>query len=315
MPNYLLDLNVQLAKGLSRLPEEVRTRHARFIAALQNADGGWSGREGESDLYYTGFALRGLAVLGALTPACRERAAGFLKESLAKQASVVDLFSLLYACLLVQVCGGPDVFAASPADWPERVAALLETFRTKDDGYNKSAGALSGSTYHTFLVGLCFELLGKALPDSDAVLRFVRGRRRDDGGFVEVNAMRRSGTNPTAAGLGILQLLQGAALSADDTGPALDFLAEMPSMEGGLRANDRIPVADLLSTFTGCWSLSRYGALGRLDAEQARRYVLSLEIPTGGFHGGIWDEGTDVEYTFYGLGTLALFSSGSLDRR
>ena len=35
---------------------------------MQNLDGGWSGREGESDLYYTGFALRGLAVLQGLTP-------------------------------------------------------------------------------------------------------------------------------------------------------------------------------------------------------------------------------------------------------
>ena len=44
------------------------------MAARQNPDGGYSGREGESDLYYTGFALRGLAVLGALTPAICERA-------------------------------------------------------------------------------------------------------------------------------------------------------------------------------------------------------------------------------------------------
>ena len=26
----------------------------------------------------------------------------------------------------------------------------------------------------------------------------------------------------------------------------------------------------------------------------------------GGFRGGLWDDRTDVEYTFYGLGTLAL---------
>jgi len=38
-------------------------------------------------------------------------------------------------------------------------------------------------------------------------------------------------------------------------------------------------------------------------------YALSLQAPTGGFRGGAWDNGTDVEYTFYGLGTLALLSS------
>jgi geranylgeranyl transferase type-2 subunit beta len=308
MPTYLLDLNAQLVAGLAHLPADLRARHAHYIAGRQQPDGGWPGREGESDLYYTGFALRGLAVLGALTPAVCERAAGYLRNSLTGKVSVVDLFSLLYAYLLVHLGGGPDILADSPADWPERVVATLQTFRTNDGGYNKSVGSPSGSTYHTFLVGLCFELLGKNLPDGDAVTRFVRARRREDGGFVEVSAMRRSGTNPTAAGVGILQLLQGRDLAADDTEPVIDFLARMTSMEGGLRANDRVPLADLLSTFTGSWTLARLGALDRLNAEQVGRYVQSLELPDGGFHGGLWDEGTDVEYTFYGLGTLALFA-------
>jgi geranylgeranyl transferase type-2 subunit beta len=309
MSTYLLELNRRLAEGLGHMAAEQRARSTRYLEARQNEDGGWSGREGESDLYYTGFALRGLAVLGALSPEIGTRAARFLRGALTQRASVVDLFSLLYACLLVQATGGPEVLSDSPADWPDRVAALLETFRTKDGGYNKSAGSPSGSTYHTFLVALCYELLGRRVPDTAAVASFARGRRRDDGGFVEVSAMRRSGTNPTAAGIGVLQLACGADVPAVDVEPAVDFLARMPSMEGGLCANDRIPVADLLSTFTGCWTLSRLGALDRIDLVQARRYALSLELPDGGFRGGIWDEATDVEYTFYGLGTLALFAN------
>src|SRR5215469_8249943 len=131
MTNYLQHLNARLAEGLDRLPEDFRARHAAFLTATQNPDGGFSGREGGSDLYYTGFALRSLAVLDALTP----------------EAGVVDFFSLLYACLLVQATGGPDVLAGSPPDWPDRVAAALETFRTADHGYAKAAGAASGSTY------------------------------------------------------------------------------------------------------------------------------------------------------------------------
>jgi geranylgeranyl transferase type-2 subunit beta len=37
-------------------------------------------------------------------------------------------------------------------------------------------------------------------------------------------------------------------------------------------------------------------------------YASSLARPEGGFGGGLWDDGCDVEYTFYGLGVLALFS-------
>src|SRR5262249_8587518 len=149
---YLPRLTNRLADGLARLPQAVRDRHAAYLRAAQNADGGFSGREGGSDLYYTGFALRSLAGLDALAPEVCERAACFLRASLARQASVVDFFSLLYACLLVQAGGGPDVLAGAPADWPERVAGTLESFRMSDGGYAKFPEASSGSTYHTFLV-------------------------------------------------------------------------------------------------------------------------------------------------------------------
>src|SRR5438067_5025488 len=169
--SYLQRLTGRLIDAVDRLSVESRQRHAIWIKALQNPDGGFPGREGGSDLYYTGFALRGLAVLDALTAEVCERAAGFLRHSLTQQASVVDFFSLLYACLLVQTGGGPDVLADSPADWPDRVAATLETFRTPDDGYNKSPGAASASTYHTFLVGLCYGLLNRPFPDPAGVAR------------------------------------------------------------------------------------------------------------------------------------------------
>jgi geranylgeranyl transferase type-2 subunit beta len=87
----------------------------------------------------------------------------------------------------------------------------------------------------------------------------------------------------------------------------VDFLANLPSQfEGGLRANDRIPAADLLSTFTGGWTLDQLGSADRLDWPAVRSYAEECERPIGGFRGGLWDEETDVEYTFYGLGTLAI---------
>src|SRR5205814_7761677 len=110
---------------------------------------------------------------------------------------------------------------------------------------------------------------------------------------------------PTAAGVGLLQIL-GELDETARQGTA-DFLAALPSpFEGGLRANDRIPAADLLSTFTGGWTLDQLGAADRLDWAKVRSYAEECERPIGGFRGGLWDDRTDVEYTFYGLGTLAL---------
>jgi len=307
---YLPRLTARLAEGVARLPGDFRTRQTAYLRGVQNADGGFSGREGGSDLYYTGFALRSLAVLDGLTPAICERAANFLRGSLTRQASVVDFFSLLYSCLLVQSAGGIDVLADSPADWPDRVAQTLETFRTPDGGYAKSLRGTSGSTYHTFLVALCYQLLVRGVPRMDEVVRFVASRRREDGGYVEIAPMRRGGTNPTAAAVGLVQMAEAEIPGALDEARdgVIGFLTDMVSPEGGLRANGRAPLADLLSTFTAAWTLEQLGGLKRLDRQQVRRYAESLERPDGGFHGGLWDEGCDVEYTFYGIGILALLS-------
>lgn len=319
MGPYLLGLTIRIADGVSRLPAEVRARHAGYLRAAQNADGGFSGREGGSDLYYTGFALRGLAVLDALTPDIAESAARFLRGRLTGQTSVIDFFSLLYACLLVQLSGGPNVLAAkkgaglvsemSPDPFfADRVADMLESFRASDGGYAKTIGGVSGSTYHTFLVALCYQLLGRPLPRWADMVRFIASRRRDDGGYVEMAPMRRGGTNPTAAAVGLLQMASAEmpGVLDDVREDTIAFLTGMASPEGGLCANGRAPLADLLSTFTAAWTLEQLGGLHRLDAEQVRRYAESLERPEGGFHGGLWDDGHDVEYTFYGLGVLAL---------
>jgi geranylgeranyl transferase type-2 subunit beta len=319
---YLTRLTNRLLEGIERLPADVRERNTRYLLEAQNPDGGFSGREGGSDLYYTGFALRSLAVLQALNPDVCSKAATFLRTKLTGSAGVVDFFSLVVSCYLVPIGGGPDVLADAPPDWKDRVADTLETFRAPDGGYGKTPGAPHGSTYTSFLVTLCLQLLDRPNPEPEKLSAFVKSRRRPDGGYVEISAMKRSGTNPTAAGVGVLQIL--GELSDDAKRETAEFLAALPSpFEGGLRANDRIPAADLLSTFTGGWTLDQLGFATKLDWEQVRDYAYECEravgprdlspakpgftaAPNGGFRGGLWDDRTDVEYTFYGLGTLAL---------
>ena len=76
--------------------------------------------------------------------------------------------------------------------------------------------------------------------------------------------MRRGGTNPTAAAVGVFQLLDRTGVIPANVA---DFLAPMPSIEGGFRANARAPAADLLSTFTGVWTMDQLGAADRIDSE------------------------------------------------
>ena len=66
------------------------------------------------------------------------------------------------------------------------------------------------------------------------------------------------------------------------------------------------PCGNLLSTFAGLTAMADLKYLATIDAAAARRYVESLQLPKGGFRGAAWDDRADLEYTFYGLGTLAL---------
>ena len=290
-----------------RLPETLRCRHVEFLAAAQNADGGFSGREGPSDLYYTGFALRGLALLGGLSQAAASRAAGFLRDRVGEGVPMVDYLSLVFSAVLLDLAAGIDVFGQAGRDRGRDLQAATARFRRLDGGFAKTERSGSSSIYHTFLVAACLELAGVPLAEPERMIAMVRSRQRPDGGFVELAGLQYSGTNPTAAAIGLLRL--GDALDDDARLRSIAFLAGMQNAEGGLRAHARIPMADLLSTFAGLTALVDLTGLGAVDRGAVGRYVRALEAPEGGFRGGICDDCRDVEYTFYGLGALALLAA------
>jgi geranylgeranyl transferase type-2 subunit beta len=304
---YLVRLANRLSSHLLDLDDDRRLRHREFLLSHQCEDGGFRGREGDSDLYYTAFAVRGLGLLGGLKPAECERLAAYLRQHDWRSLGVIDLMNWLSIALAVQVYGGEDILQgeSSKIAWADEMAAMLESVRTADGGYAKSTEGASGSTYHTFLVVLTCELLGRGLPRPREVVQFLYDRQRDDGGFVEIGPMKRSGTNPTAAASATLLLLDGMdeELKTDIT----EFLREVRSDEGGLQANTRIPFGDSLSTFTGLLTALDLGLDGVVDVDRAHAWLTGqLEFPTGGFRAATWDENADVEYTFYGLGLLAL---------
>lgn len=304
---YLANLMLRLAEGLSRVSDAQRRRHLDYLLAAQRPDGGFAGREGDSDLYYTSFGVRGLALLGRLEGEPATRAAHFLQSRLGGNVPVVDFLSLVYSAKMLEMAAGIDVFASQPPGWQKAVAGALEPLRRADGGYAKTAEGQASSVYHSFLVVLCQQLIEQPTPEPARLVEFVRARRREDGGFVEMNVMKRSGTNPTAAAIGLLSIFE--ALDDETRADTSEFLAEMQTDEGGLRANTRIPIADLLSTFTGLLTLADLGQFEMIDRAAARRYVAALELDEGGFRGAEWDPAHDVEYTFYGLGALALLTA------
>ncbi|HID76611.1 MAG TPA: beta-hydroxylase [Planctomycetaceae bacterium] len=327
--SYLADLTWRLAAGAARLEEPCRQRHGRFLAGQQNSDGGFAGRQGPSDLYYTGFAVRALALLGLLDSAQATGVVRFLlgylgpggdarepgaeaggtggdraKVSALGRLPSVDFYSLVFTAVLLEASLGWEVFQRAGLD---RVAVVVERvgrLRRADGGLAKTERSPHSSTYHTFLGAACCQLTGAPLPASDQLVQAIRSRQRPDGGFVELEPLPRSGTNPTAAAIGLMRMLGASDQIAADR--AASFLASMQTREGGFRAHEAIPVADLLSTFTALTALVDLEATAAIDLKALMRYVESLERAEGGFLGGLWDDQSDAEYTFYGLGSLAL---------
>jgi len=307
MSQYLQQLTVQLSQGIGRLPESIREMHTKYLLSAQQPDGGFRGREGESDLYYSSFALRGLAILGALYGEPAEKAASFLADQMKQRQSIVDFFSLFYSASLIKASAGIDIFKDAPADWQGKVATFLESLLREEGGFAKAPEGKLGSTYNTFLVMLVMELIEHPFVHQANVEKFLDSQLMEDGGWREIKVSKRAGTNPTAAAAATIKMLGGMEDNIADL--TIDFLLDMQNDEGGLRANTRIPIADLLSSFTGGLTLMDLNAFHELDFDSFRGFVNSLQLADGGFMAAVWDEAHDVEYTFYGLGCLALIEN------
>jgi geranylgeranyl transferase type-2 subunit beta len=298
---------IRLTIGAAQLPQDQQDRHAEYVLSRQRPDGGWAGREGESDLYYTSFALRILAILGLLDGKVATQSVDYLKSRMQAQETIVDLLSLVYSAKLIEASCGVDVFRDAQRDWSLRLAQLLMSLRRSDGGFSKSTEGQVGSTYQTFLALLCLELIEQPCPSAELAGQFLMRHRQDDGGFLEIRVGKRSGTNPTAAAIGALRILK--LLDPQTAGMATEFLLDLQTVEGGFQANTRIPLPDVLSTFTACVTLADLDALSAISVSDVQKYVIGMEQPTGGFRGFEFDPGDDIEYTFYGLGTLALMAT------
>ncbi len=303
---YLIVLNRRLAEVLADWPDGRRDVFAAAVRARQTAGGGFAGRAGGGDLYYTAFALRALAILGKLDDASAI-VAGFLNE--ATTHNLIDAVSVLAARWTLADGPGPAV--------PDSMthAARVEQFRCADGGYAKVPGSSTSSTYHSFLAALVYDLLAIPQPDWPGLARFVFGRVRDDGGFAELAPVRQSSVNPTAAGAAIVaaaELDAAASVDTEAAGCVYDgvaaFLLAAQRDDGGWPASPRTPASDLLSTFTALLTLVDLGRLDDARLPAAVEFAAACEVRPGLFGATPGDSDGDVEYIFYGLGCSAILS-------
>lgn len=293
---YLDILDELLAAGTTAFSQLFIERQVNFVTVMQLPDGGFPGRRGPADLYYTDFALRILALF-APDSSATSAAGAYLTHAAYQPDDLVAWFNLLHAQRLLRKCN-----VAVPLD-THAIVARLGAFQQPDGGFTRYHGQAVGA-YATFLAALCYEMLDIALPDPAGALRTLNTLQCPDGGYGDLPGAMTGQTNATAAATAVLVMRD--ALDEPTAQTVTRFLLRMQAADGGFLAHREAPCSDLLSTFTACMTLSAFDALAQVDLSALARFIRQVAMHDGGFRAGILDEEADIEYTYYGIGTLAL---------
>ena len=306
MISYLVRLTERILPGMVQVKPKRRNELRSYFLDALDSNGGFrgrkvSGQQGKGDLYYSAFALRGLFLLGMLDDAkLLLQMTDFLEEQQCRtDLSPADLISWTFCASLVHSVQGKE--------WlPEQIVSLLnrwERFRCFDGCFAASKNSAFSSTYTTFLTAIFYELFGESERSLTIPVEPILARQRSDGGFVELHPLQYGGTNPTAAAVGLLTILE---IPLPEKQKAVDFLCRCQQPDGGFQAHARIPIPDLLSSFSAVMALHDLDAAGHVNRLALRDFVMNLRAPDGGYFGMAPDQQSDVEYTFYGMALEAM---------
>ena len=268
-----------------------------FLQRQLAPDGGFQGRDGSSDLYYTVFGLEAALALGLeLSPRLiDDYLAGFgAGESL----DLVHLASLIRCRANMADLQGGQI----PMPLHGAMTKHLQEYRSSDGGFHTVRGAPRGSAYGSFLALGAYQDLQKDGPAVEAMAASVYGLQMPDGGFSNEPAMAASATAATAAAICVLHYLQRPAPAS-----AVRWLLDHAHPLGGFTAitfAGGAGIPDLLSTATALHAMALVGAAAESMREKHLDYLDSLWDPQGGFRGHWADDTVDCEYTYYGLLSL-----------
>ena len=272
---------LRAARRARDLQPDAATRAIAFLRRQAHPQGGWCDRAGQADLYYTVFALMGLAALEAEIPA--SPVARYLASF--GDGRSLDLVHL--ACLAR--CAALARPEDPPAKTRRAMVSHLETYRSADGGYGPVPGSPRGAAYAVYLALGAAEDLGAAPAEPAGLVRCLRSLRVDDGSW-----------GPTPATAGAAEVLRDLGQPVEAS--TVEWLLARQAPEGGFGAFPDAPGPDLLSTATALHGLAAAGTRLEDPARDAcRKFVLDLEAPDSGFRGHPDDDQADCEYTFYGL--------------
>jgi geranylgeranyl transferase type-2 subunit beta len=305
--NQILD--ALLLEGVQRLSSGLRNRAADYVISMRQADGGYPGRSGGSDPYYTDFAMR---ILSQTRPEeIRHPATCAYAQWNNGIANIPECFNRLS---IAGLCGVP---------LPPLAGDCLNRHHLPSGCFCRSLESTNASAYCTFLGALCEDTLAPAHPSLMGSFEAILRLQLPNGGFIDTGSDNAPQTNATSAAVGYLlraflseSRLTDAAMDTISIAidKAAEYLTGMQAKEGGFLAHSQAPYPDLLSTFTALATLIAMDRIKQVDLRKHVQFVGSLAHTKGGFSSCAVDTEPDIEYTCYGLGCLALVAITIQDR-
>ncbi len=289
---------LQVARLAPKLLGESTGLVEAFIRNRQNDDGGFADRDGDSDLYYTVFAIDSLIALNAdidFAP-IEEHLRGF------GDGEGLDFVHL--GCLARAWSALPDPNRL-PQESRRRISERIREYQCPDGGFNPDRGAQTGTAYGAFLALHANQDLRLDCPDPDALIASLKTLETPDGAWTNDSNARTAAGSTNAAAAAIVALNQ---LEAPIRPEAADWLLNQRHAQGGFRAMPAAPIPDLLSTATSLHALATMGAPIDPIKESCLDYIDTLWTNDGSFYGNWLEEDLDCEYTFYGLLALGHLS-------
>lgn len=286
---------LQVARLAPRLLGESAPLVESFLRSQLAEDGGFRGRGGRSDLYYTVFGADALLALRTDLPAAS--LAAYLRTF--GEGSTLDL---VHAACLARAWAAlpPDRRSEAPAD---ALAGRIAAHRSGDGGYAPQPRSGRGTVYALFLALGALQDLGRPSPPAEEVRPALEGLRASDGGYANQPGAAEGQTPATAAAVTLRR-----HLGAPPDAQLRAWLLARAHGEGGFFASPGAPMPDLLSTATALHALAGLRAEIEDVREPCLNFVDSLWTSRGGFYGHWADDVVDCEYTYYGLLALGHLS-------
>lgn len=267
-----------------------------FVEGSQNEDGGFPDRDGNSDLYYTVFAIDALTALQTAVP--EEKLVPYLQSY-----GDGEGLDFIHLCCLARVWSAMQTNSID-AETLSRLLERIEAFRTPEGGYDQTEGSRHGTAYGCLLGYGSYADHKREPANPDGIRQCLTDLKSPTGGWQNDTIFPIASSLATGAAISLCRNLLHPI--PDDT---MHWLLQCYHPQGGFLAFPDAPLPDLLSTAVSLHALDGLQAPLEKIKEPCLDFVDSLWTAAGGFHGTWEDDILDLEYTYYGLlalGHLAL---------